>query len=371
MSSQPVDVDLLTSQLSHAHFYRQGRLESDPSPYKDQAEPKVIYVRQFSNVKPQFSLVIPVHNQESIILRTLSHVFANTVRGYELIIILDYCTDGTEEILINHLDSFEPPTDLCLLCIVSQSTPVFETTSDNIGFSLSRADIVIEIQADMIVDEYAYNDTLAKPLVLYDDFIAVSGRSSHTFNQIFGIGKLGHRIERKLPRFLNKRFVYMMGTCNRGPLALRRDRLETLGFFDEKNFFLNDSDHDLFARAYHRYGWRCGYVPIEVISRLAEGSSRKPTLTNTTTNKDLNHEIKLQKTRTCTGGYLRSCSSLPSPPIEVRPLNSNYTSAFFWLLALKLRLFWINFIYHLRPAALKGQASHLLSSTKKFPFLQR
>ena len=56
---------------------------------------------------------------------------------------------------------------------------------------------------------------------------------------------------------------------------LDRRKLEALGFLDEQNFFLDNSDHDLFARAWHQHKWICGYVPINFETRLADGFTRK------------------------------------------------------------------------------------------------
>ena len=56
---------------------------------------------------------------------------------------------------------------------------------------------------------------------------------------------------------------------------LHRSRLQELGYLDEANFYLDDSDHDLFARAYHFKKWVCGYMPIEFSSPLCDGSTRK------------------------------------------------------------------------------------------------
>ena len=41
--------------------------------------------------------------------------------------------------------------------------------------------------------------------------------------------------------------------------------MKILRYLDEVNYFLETSDHDLFARAYVERGWICGYVPIDFI----------------------------------------------------------------------------------------------------------
>jgi len=93
--------------------------------------------------------------------------------------------------------------------------------------------------------------------------------------------------------------MYMYGTCNRGPLVLDRDKLKCMKYMDEQNYFLDGSDHDLFARAYSEKGWKCGYIPIEFKSPLVDGSTRKNLPNNV---KELNqHFLSLKKERAGNG----------------------------------------------------------------------
>jgi len=59
-----------------------------------------------------------------------------------------------------------------------------------------------------------------------------------------------------------------------GPLLLDRSKLEELNYLDEINYFLDDSDHDLMARAFLEKKYICGYVPIDFYAPLNLGSSR-------------------------------------------------------------------------------------------------
>jgi hypothetical protein len=57
-------------------------------------------------------------------------------------------------------------------------------------------------------------------------------------------------------------------------LLLDRAKLAELNYLDEENYFLDNSDHDLMARAYLEKQYICGYVPIEFRSPLSFGSTR-------------------------------------------------------------------------------------------------
>lgn len=307
--------------LSHQNYYRPGRLAGDPCPYPGQAEPRVTYAKQYRDSKFELSLVIPVHNQAAIMARTLDSVARNISGLHEIIIVADYCTDRTHAVCVEALETISVRPEICQATIISQDTPVFETTCDNIGFCVAQGEFIIEIQADMQLHDYGFDQRLVSALKKYDDLLGVSGRCTHHFNSVQGVGKLGERIEQPLSQDIDRSKLYMYGTCNRGPLALRRSMLKELKYLDEKNYYLLDSDHDLFARAFHAFGWRCGYVPTEVISILSEGTTRKRLQDGATEAASINERVRSIKKALCNQGFLReSRHLLNSVPVEIRTL---------------------------------------------------
>jgi hypothetical protein len=109
----------------------------------------------------------------------------------------------------------------------------------------------------------------------------------------------------------------MFGTCNHSPFLMDRLKAKELGYFDEQNLFLDDSCHDFCARAYYLKGWKNGYIPIEFKAPLADGSIRKPILSEV---KDINQKVKLERQKRSNGGFIKTVLSLPQPPIEIRDL---------------------------------------------------
>ena len=53
-----------------------------------------------------------------------------------------------------------------------------------------------------------------------------------------------------------------------------------MNFLDEENYFIDDSDHDLMARAYLEKNYICGYVPIDFHAPLNSGSTRNTNIYN-------------------------------------------------------------------------------------------
>jgi hypothetical protein len=219
---------------------------------------------------------MPIHNQGSIIYDVLMKMFIHTQGLYDLFLILDGCTDTSRTEALRALTTHRP-AGLCQVTVVSLASGIFETSCDNLGFVNARAPYIIEIQADMQIQTTGYNVLLTVPLVVCPDLIAVSGRSCHTFRPPYiGMGKLGGNTEvpHSLP-FDQYNQIFLSQTVNRGPLALRREMVEALGYLNEQQFVLEDDEHDLFYRAWTQKGWRTAFYPVEVYSPLAWGSTRK------------------------------------------------------------------------------------------------
>jgi glycosyltransferase involved in cell wall biosynthesis len=238
---------------------------------------KVYKYKESAGTQIEYSVVTPIFNQEDVIVQNVKSVIDTTRGLFEMILLLDYCFDKTEERLLGFLDSYicTNPGLIQIKIFKNIEKPLFETACDNLGFRNSVGTYCLEIQADMEMTEVGYNLELVKPFRLLPHVIAVSGRCAHNLFTPHGYGKLGSAIERSLTDLqIQRRRFYVFETCNRGPLLLDRKKLEELGYLDEENYFLDDSDHDLMARAFLQKNYICGYVPIEFKSPLSAGSTR-------------------------------------------------------------------------------------------------
>jgi glycosyltransferase involved in cell wall biosynthesis len=261
--------------LKHNNYYSGNVLINNPDPIEGTIEPTLSYFYDGGG-EVNYSLIIPVHNQEEIIIKNLSSVLKNTVYDFELIMIFDSCTDNSENIVIEYLKN-NYFNNLTKIKIITSPTPLFETTCDNIGFRLAEGKYLVEIQADIEIFTYGFNHILSEPIRRYNDVISISGRCTHNlydWNEY--VGKMGGLVEQPLQLDFNSYNKFYVGdTCNRGPWVLDKSKLIELGYLDEYNFVLGDDDHDLNIRASFKK-WVCGYIPIEFKSLLSEGSTRKP-----------------------------------------------------------------------------------------------
>ncbi len=240
---------------------------------------KLLYKKNFNDKEIEiiYSIVIPVYNQESIIVENLKSIIEKTRDTFEIIIILDFCFDQTEENLMNYIESYNEKHHnfIQITIFKNEEKPLFETKCDNIGFKNSVGKYCLEIQSDMKMTEDGYNLELTKPFKLLNNVIAVSGRCAHNLFNFNGIGKLGIDIEKTVEELnITRNIFYVFETCNRGPLLLDREKLKELNYLDEESYFLDNSDHDLMARAYLEKKYISGYVPINFSSPLDQGSTR-------------------------------------------------------------------------------------------------
>ena len=71
------------------------------------------------------SIILTVHNQEDIIKHVLAGIENNTKGSYELIIVIDGCTDNTEKVILDYMKGSSLANNLT----IRYADNVFETKS--------------------------------------------------------------------------------------------------------------------------------------------------------------------------------------------------------------------------------------------------
>ena len=304
--------------------YRDNIFINNPKDSGSKCVVNIVYNQSFNQIKPLLSIIMPIYNQEDIVINNINSVFKYTSdMYYEIIIILDACSDNTKNNLLSLMKKFNPPSFLVKIIIIESYIPMFETQSDNLGFYLSDSKYVLEIQADMEMTEYGYNNKLLKPFLTNPNIIGISGRCCHGLRDPEEcVGKCGMNIEKDLLNNIDRNAYYIAETCNRGPLLLDNYKLKELGYLDEVNYFLDDSDHDLFARAYYYKKWICGYSPIEFKTSLKNGSTRKSR--DAINSKYLN--LKSRLTNGGINGFLKKYKEMNLPYRPIVKYNFNDSS---------------------------------------------
>lgn len=257
-----------------------------------------IRAETYSNETPIWSLVMPFFNQEQRLKGVLEKIIKNAQFAFEIILIDDGSDDGSISDIHQFMEWLKtsPVSKVTSVTLIHNPIPLFETACDNQGFRLARAEYIIEIQADIQVEEQGFD---AKMIGAMNKFSlgAISGRHVHSFSmlegrcawfkypfqlalwRIFGVGRkegwgrLGNKIFERLDE--SDHYCYVGETVARGPWLLRKSDLEKYHYLDEKNFYLGNDDHDLHRRMYLIDRKKVGHVPLDIYSIPEDGSTRK------------------------------------------------------------------------------------------------
>jgi glycosyltransferase involved in cell wall biosynthesis len=214
------------------------------------------------------SVILTVYNQDFIIKRVFLGITSNISECVkEIIVIIDGCTDKSEEIIMSLLDKSPVPVN------VIHTPDLNEVLANNVGLKAAKYNYSIIIQDDCVVTEYYFDKRLFKPFHIVPNVLAVSGRDSHNayitpegrlnWNNLAGVD--GH----------TPRNLFAIRDCiNRGPLMIDNEKMKQLNYFDEAYAPINCDDIELSIRAYKEYGWVVGSYPVGYISEVAWGKTR-------------------------------------------------------------------------------------------------
>lgn len=214
------------------------------------------------------SIILTVHNKENLIEWVLNSILENISVTEELIIVIDGCTDFSEQLIKRTLSKGTfPPTKIIY------TDDIFEVRANNLGLKASTQPYCMIIQDDMIIQEKDFDWKMLSPFQFSDAF-AVSARTAHDNTIIDNV--LHHINLSGKETNLSKGIYSIRDSCNRGPLLLRHDILEKLNYLDDKFAPLHLDDHDLCMRAWKEFGMVSGSYMIDYRSDYEWGSSHSP-----------------------------------------------------------------------------------------------
>jgi len=126
--------------------------------------------------KTDYSINVTVFNKGFLIERVLESIRLNTVGNYEIIVVLDGCTDDSEAVVKSFFEKYSKISHKILY-----ADNVFETKANNIAAKVSTGDYIIIVQDDIIINEYGWNLRLAKPVESFSDVYAVTGDTAYNY----------------------------------------------------------------------------------------------------------------------------------------------------------------------------------------------
>ena len=217
---------------------------------------------------PSMTVIMSVYNSAEAISQSLPALFKSAAGDWELILVLDACYDHSLDVARVQISENIRDSSCVRARIISQPTAIWETSSDNLGMSISDpSDAYILVQADNIITESNWNTRMLEALQSDKTLLGVGGRCGHSRDGSSKVGRCGVDIGDSLPAGTDMSKLHYRETVNRGPLMFHARFIQELGFFDETRFFLGDDDHDLCFRASEQ-GRKVAYLPVGFVAPM-------------------------------------------------------------------------------------------------------
>ena len=116
---------------------------------------------------PAFSIIIPAHNEERYLQKTIESIKAQTVQDYEIILVTNGCTDKTEELAKKNIDAKTRHLSLPKPNVsVARNAGALNAQGETLVFLDADTQLVedaLEKIKEKFTEEYAVATTLAKP----------------------------------------------------------------------------------------------------------------------------------------------------------------------------------------------------------------
>lgn len=116
-----------------------------------------------------FSIIIPAHNMELYINNLLNSIYSQSFKDFEVICVLDSCTDGSEAIIANY------PVDKILRCDFKAPGP-----TRNLGFEHAAGEWIWFMDADDWLISAGSLQTAADALAQDIDVLCVENYATHS-----------------------------------------------------------------------------------------------------------------------------------------------------------------------------------------------
>ena len=167
---------------------------------------------------PMISIIIPAHNEEAYIRRTLDAVNRQHYRACEVIVVANGCTDDTPAIARDHCDN---------LLIVQEKGL---SRARNLGTRAARGEVLIFLDADTVL-EWDALDNVARQFTRDYGAGTLKGRPDSDrliYRLIYFVKNLQHR--------------WSLHQGSSGVIICWKDDFEAVGGFDESLEVMENSD---------------------------------------------------------------------------------------------------------------------------------
>ena len=216
------------------------------------------------------SIILPVYQREDIIEQVLQGIWSNSSDLVkELIIIIDGCTDRSEEIITKFIADHSGKFSYNVL----YAPNINEVLACNMGLKVATEPFCMSVQDDQVITQLGYDAQLLKPMLVWRNVFAVG--SSRAYN-IYPNNSGGVYFAAMACFDVTPRTTFAIrDIADRGPLLFRHTMLESLDYLDTAFAPISYDDVDICMRAYAKEGWLSGVYPMPLFGNYELGTTRK------------------------------------------------------------------------------------------------
>jgi len=189
-----------------------------------------------SDICPTVSIIIPTYNRKSLLKHAIDSVLAQSYEDFELIIIDNYSTDGTEEMVKKYSDS--------RLRFVKLERTGSVAASRNFGVQLSRATWIAFLDSD---DWW----TSEKLKVVSNWFLPNVDFIYHPLRKVFQESNVTKAPKSKVVKLKKPIYIDLLLNGNEiglSSVVMRKTVLEEAGYMREEPRFWAVEDYDTWLR---------------------------------------------------------------------------------------------------------------------------
>ncbi len=187
-----------------------------------------------NNLKPLFSIIIPTFNHAHFIGRCLDSVLSQTYQNWEAIVVNNFSTDNTVEIVESYNDS--------RIKLVNNANGGIIAVSRNKGISESKGDWICFLDSD----DWWYSNKLEVSL----KYIDKSDLIYHNLDKYFTLNNAKGKVygrELHSGSILKDLLINSNGIPN-SSVVIRREVVEAVGFISEDKDLIAVEDSDYWLR---------------------------------------------------------------------------------------------------------------------------
>lgn len=166
--------------------------------------PVKVWMNPFCAVYPMVTVVIPIFNQEKIVKDVLKSIMRNLSLPYELFLIDDASEDLSNNEIRNYFEdiNFAEFQNVRSVSLFKNRFSRFETWCDDFGIRKSKTDFCLEIQADMLIDDFGFDKRMLEAMIKYPELAILSGRGIEPLAPIISSFEKYMHLSDRFDRFL-------------------------------------------------------------------------------------------------------------------------------------------------------------------------